>query len=65
MDHIPESVMTTRARAVGTNLAPGPGAPPAFDLRASSPLEATQVPQKVERPPLQQNAPKDRSGPGN
>ena len=65
MGHIPETVMTTRTRAVGTNLAPGPGAPPAFYLHASSLLEATQAPQKVERPPLQQNAPKDRSGPGN
>ena len=46
-------------------MAPGPAAPPAFYLHASSLLEATQAPQKVERPPLQQNAPKDRSGPGN
>ena len=65
MGHIPETVITTRTRAVQTNLAPGPGAPPAFYLHASSLLEATQAPQKVERPPLQQNAPKDRSGPGN
>ena len=65
MGHIPETVMTKGTRAVGTNWAPGPGAPPAFCLHASSLLEATQAPQKVERPPLQQNAPRDRSGPGN
>ena len=65
MGHIPETVMTTRTRAVQTNWAPGPGAPPAFYLHASSLLEATQAPQKVERPLLQQNAPRDRSAPGN
>ena len=65
MDHIPETVVTTRTRAVQTNWTPGPAAPPAFYLHASSLLEATQAPQKVERPPLQQNAPRDRSGPGN
>ena len=65
MDHIPETVTTTRAPARGTNLAPGPGAPPAFCLHAGSPLEATRAPRTTSPPPPLPAAQKDRRHPEN